>query len=230
MNTINTETSPPLGRKQGYSLFLNVRNSDSLRVAILCIAALFIFAAPVRSQAPPKSQVLAEVDGKIISAEEVDKAIAVHLTDLEEQIYHLRQQKLEALIGDKLLEAEAARRGVTTKALLDEEVTSKVTLVTDKEINGFYQANKAQMKGEEAALREQIRTYLQNQKLAAQWETFLKSLRSKAKVVVHLDPPPIFRAEISTKGAPFKGPEKAPVTIVELADFHCLIARVCSPA
>ena len=64
------------------------------------------------------------------------------------------------------------------QALLDAEVPSKVGLVTEQEIEAFYQANKARLQREEAAIQEQIRTHLQNQKLATQRDAFLKTLRS----------------------------------------------------
>jgi len=101
------------------------------------------------------------------------------------------------------------------------EVTSKVGLVTEHEIENFYQANKARYPGEESAAREQIRGLLQNQKLQARREAFLQSLRAGAKVVVNLKPPAVQRVDVTTDGAPFKGPAKAPVTMVEFTDFHC---------
>jgi len=164
---------------------------------------------------------LAVVDGVAITSEEVDKPLASQLSKLEEQIYNLKLQRLEALINDKLLAKEAAKRKLTAPALLDAEVTAKVGLVTELEIEKFYQDNKAQITGEQAQVREQIRTFLQNQKLAAKRDEFLKSLRSQAKVVVNLKAPPIQRIEVSVQGAPFKGGEKAAVTIVEFSDFHC---------
>ena len=78
-------------------------------------------------------------------------------------------------------------------------------------------------------VREQIRGYLQNQKIEAQKALFLKSLRSKAKVVTYLKPPPVFRAELSVAGEPFKGSEKAPVTIVKFEDFQCPFCKTVQP-
>jgi protein-disulfide isomerase len=164
---------------------------------------------------------LAEVNGEPITAEQVEKAIGAPLAKLQEQIYNLKRQKLEALIAERLLAKAASKRGISVPALLDAEVTAKIGLVTEQEIESFYQANKAQLKGEEAALREQIRAHLQNQKLAAQREAFLRSLRSKAKILVHLQPPPVLRSEVAVNGAPFKGAVKAAVTIVKFEDFHC---------
>jgi len=173
----------------------------------------------------PKAQAadepLAVVDGVAISSEEVEKSLAGQLSKLEEQIYNLKRQKLDALINEKLLAKEALKRKLTVPALLDAEVTSKVGLVTEQEIEKFYQENKAQIQGEQAQVREQIRAHLQNQKLTAKREEFLRSLRRQAKVVVNLKPPPIQRVEVSVQGAPVKGSDKAPVTIVEFSDFHC---------
>ncbi len=101
--------------------------------------------------------------------------------------------------------------------------------MTEQEIEKFYQDNKAQLKGEESNLREQLRAHLQNQKLASKREEFLKSLRSQAKVVVNLKPPPVLRVEMAVDGAPFKGSAKAPVTIVEFSDFHCPFCRRVIP-
>lgn len=190
---------------------------------LLVLSIMMALAWPAAGQTKATGETLAEVDGVPIKAQEIDRdnALGIEISKLQEQIYQLRLQKLEALIGDRLLAKEAAKRGISVEALLAAEVTSKAGQVTDQEVDAFYQANKARLGGEEAFLRQQIRTYLQNQKLAAQRQSFLQSLRSQAKIVVHLKRPPVFRAEVPVDGAPVRGPAMAPVTIVEVSDFHC---------
>jgi protein-disulfide isomerase len=190
---------------------------------------LFLLGLNFSPNAHAAGDMLAEVDGVAITSEEVEKSLAGQLSKLEEQIYNLKRQKVDALINEKLLQKEAAKRKVSVPQLLDAEVTSKVGLVTEQEIEKFYQENKAQLKGEESSVRDQIRGHLQNQKLATKREEFLKSLRSQAKVVVNLKPPPVLRVEVSVDGAPFKGPANAPVTIVEFSDFHCPFCRRVLP-
>jgi hypothetical protein len=148
--------------------------------------SLLVLGLGITSIAGAASAPLAEVDGVAITADEVEKPLASQLSKLEEQIYNLKLQRLEALINEKLLAKESAKRKLTVPALLDAEVTAKVGLVTEQEIEKFYQDNKAQIKEEQAQLREQIRAFLQNQKLAAKREEFLRSLRAQAKVVVNL--------------------------------------------
>jgi len=193
---------------------------------MICFWTLLLLVAlgfPLAAQAA--GDTLAEVDGVAITSEELEKPLAAQLSKLEEQIYNLKRQRLETLINEKLLAKEAVKRNISVPALLDAEVTSKVGLVTEQEIENFYQANKAQIKGEDPQVREKIRGYLQNQKLQARRETFIQSLRSQAKIVVNLKPPPVLRVAVSAEGAPFKGPAKAPVTIVEFSDFHCPFCR-----
>jgi protein-disulfide isomerase len=196
-------------------------------IALSTLLALLALGFPAAVLAAAETLVV--VDGVAITSEEVEKPLASQLSKLEEQIYNLKRQRVDALINEKLLAKEAARRNISVPALLDAEVTSKVGLVTEQEIEKVYQQNRAQYKGEESNLREQIRGYLQNQKLAAKREEFLKSLRSQANVVINLKPPPVLRVDVSADGAPFKGSPKAPVTIVEFSDFHCPFCRHVIP-
>ena len=190
--------------------------------------ALLLALTPAVAETPATGGLLAEVDGEAITADEVEKAIGAPLRKLEEQIYTLKRQKLEALVTERILAREAAKRGLSVPALLDIE-GAKAEAVTEQEIDAAYQAQKDRGKGEEALLRAQIGVQLQGDKIAARTQMFLESLRSQAKVTWHLDPPPIYRAEVSVDGAPSKGLETAQVTIVEFQDFHCPFCERVQP-
>ena len=196
-------------------------------VATLSVACALTLG--VVTHAAAAGQPLAEVNGEAISADEVDKALRAQLSKLEEQIYNLKRQRVEALIRDRLLAQEAKRRGVSVQSLLDAEVTSKVGLVTEQEIEQFYQANKGRFPGDEAEAREKIRGSLQGQKLAAKREELVRTLRSKATVVLHLEAPPVSRLEVGVDGAFARGSAKAPVTIVEFSDFLCPFCKRVQP-
>jgi len=195
----------------------------------LC-ALFFTFApfAPTANAQTAASAVLAEVNGEPISAKDVEKSLGAKLAKLEEQVYTLKRAEVDALIAQHLLAQEAKRRGVAVPALMDEEITSKVSLVTEKEIDEFYKANKARFRGDEAAVRPQIRSLLQQQKLQARQDEFLAMLRSNAKIVVRLEPPQASRVDVGFAGAPVRGSADAPVTIVEFSDFECPFCKQAS--
>ncbi len=197
---------------------------------LLCslILTLTITVSSVRAETAATDP-LAEVNGEVITAGDLEQALGAKLRQLEEQMYELKQRELDSLIAERLLAQEAARRGTSVGTMLDAEVTSKVGLVTEQEIEAFYQTNKARLRGEETALRPQIRAYLQQQKLAAQRERFVESLRSQAKVLVRLQPPPVVRLDVPISGAPIRGAANAPVTLVEFSDFHCPFCKQVLP-
>lgn len=185
------------------------------------MGALILAVAPAVHAQAAASEALAEVNGQAITAKDVEKSLGTKLSQLEEQIYTLKRAEVDALIAQRLLAQEAAKRGISVGTLMDEEITSKVSLVTEKEIDEYYTANKARLRGEEASLRPQIRSRLQQQKLNARQEAFLDTLRAKAKIVVRLEPPASARVDVAFAGAPLRGAADAKVTIVEFSDFEC---------
>ena len=176
-----------------------------------------------------KSEPLAEVNGETITTEELNRALGAKLAKLEEQIYDLKRRELDSLIEQRLFAQEAAKRKLSVAALLDAEVTAQVGLVTEKEIEDFYQANKSRMRGDDTDIRQKIRAFLQQQKLNARREAFVESLRSEGRVVVRLQPPIAIRVQVSTEGAPIRGAAEAPVTIVEFSDFECPFCKQTNP-
>jgi protein-disulfide isomerase len=172
---------------------------------------------------------IAEVNGQPIVASDLQKYAGRELSVQRDNLYKLEKQKLEEYITAYLLTREAKKRGVSVDAVLDQEVNSKILPVGDDEIGVFYKLNKARIAVDLDKAREQIRGYLHNQKIQAQKALFLKSLRSNAKVVTYLKPPPIFRAELSIAGEPFKGSQKARVTIVKFEDFQCPFCKQVQP-
>ncbi len=183
----------------------------------------------VQAQSPPPGPTagrpVAVVNGEAISAADLDQALADQLDRLQSQLYETKRRKLEELIENRLLAQEAARRSLSVEALLEAEVNTKVAAVTDDEVHSFYDANKKNLQGEEAAQREEIRDHLKSQKLDAQRRAFVGSLRQQAAVTVQLQLPPFYRASVSMEGAPARGLVTAPVTIVKFEDFHCPFCR-----
>jgi protein-disulfide isomerase len=204
-----------------------IRNLGKYATPVVVFAiALGVVAAGAQSTA---IEPLAEVNGEVITAEELNRALGAKLSKLEEQIYDLKRRELDSLIEQRLFAQEAAKRKMSVTALLDAEVTAKVGLVTEKEIDDFYEANKARIRGDEAEVRQKLRPFLQQQKLNSEREIFLQSLRSEGKVVVNLQPPTAIRVEVSVEGAPMRGTPNAPVTVVEFSDFECPFCKQAHP-
>jgi protein-disulfide isomerase len=176
-----------------------------------------------------QGETVAVVDGTPVTRQELEAAVAVQIAKLDEQAYGIRRDQLEELITTRILMAEATRRGTSIEALIEDEVMKKVAAITEPELDAFIAANRARLPADPAAIRGQIRSYLQDQRTSERRSTFVDELRQKSKVEVLLKPPPVFRASIEAEGAPIRGPKVAPVTIVEYSDFHCPYCRRVQP-
>jgi protein-disulfide isomerase len=164
------------------------------------------------------ARVLAVVNGKPITEGELREKSAAQFSQLErdyqQQQYQLLQGQLEQMIQDRLLDAEAAARGVSKEQLLAD---LKPAEVTDAAVDAFYEENKARIPQPKEQVAGQIKQYLEQRGQFEVREKLFKDLEAKYKVDMKLEP---MRTEVAATG-PAKGPDSAPVTIVEFSDFQC---------
>ena len=138
---------------------------------------------------------------------------------LNRQEFEQRKQALDEMISDIILEKESAAKGVPKEKLVETEVVSKVADPAQKEIDDWYEKNKANVGGQtKEQLGPQITSFLKSQKMADAQRAYMTTLRQKYGVKVMMEPP---RIAVSVDDDASKGPEKAPVTIVEFSDYQC---------
>lgn len=179
---------------------------------------LFCGCLTVGWAADPPAAVVGSV---AISRAELDAAASAQTMQFRKQEYDAKLAVLNDLIEKKLLETEAAKRGVTVDALIDTEIRSKVTEPTEGEIEAFYIAQtggRGQNSAPTGAAKGYIKQALKSYKESLAKAVFVEKLRAGTPVRVLLEPP---RAEMTITHQRVKGPADAPVTIVEFSDFQC---------
>lgn len=177
----------------------------------------------------PKEDTLAEVNGAVITERHIESTLGRQLSELKQQIYKLKRQKVDELINAELLDEEAKRAGVSVATLLESQVDGQTSPVSEEEIRVFYDHNKDRLRADLEKIHDQIRDYLNAQRRESRKREFFKALRSKAKITTYLKPPPAYRVEVPFNGAPIRGAEKAPVTIVKFEDFQCPFCKTAQP-
>lgn len=176
-------------------------------------------------QTDPKSAV-AKWDGTTVTAGELDELIKNETRRLEaehqEQLYKLRKAGLDSIVNKKLVEEKAKAAGLSPEELLRKELASQIKPPTDEEMKKVYDQAKAagQPLPSFAQIKPQIESYLLQQKQQEAVKRYYDKLRAEAKVEVLLPPYRPARVEVSAVG-PSRGPQSAPVTIVEFSDFQC---------
>ena len=168
-----------------------------------------------------RARVLAVVNDKQITMGDIENSLRPLIFNVQEQVYALRKQDVELKINDTLLAQEAQKKGVTTRALLDTEVSAKVPRVTDAEAQAFYNENKDRISGDFAQTKAQIVQYMQERKEQEATFAFAGQLRRASKIETNLTAPESPAFSIATDDQPVKGTANALVTIVAFTDFEC---------
>jgi len=140
------------------------------------------------------------------------------LRPLRDQEYQIKKKALENLINQKLLEAEAKRKALTTENLLEQEVDSKTAEPTDAELNAYYLAQKGQLNKPFDEVKAQLAQSLKQAKIQQARLDYSARLREQTKVSILLSPP---RVQVGFDPARVRGNPKAKVMIVEFSDFQC---------
>ncbi|HWS88876.1 MAG TPA: thioredoxin domain-containing protein [Pyrinomonadaceae bacterium] len=202
--------------------------SESLRAAAQ-LKRLAAEATPPANEAD-RARVFANVNGRDITSADVEESLRPLVYGVQEQVYRLRTQEVELRVNDLLLGAEAQRRGVTPRALLDAEVVSKIPAVTEADAQKFYDENRARIEGDFAKTKEQILQYLRDLAERKALTDFAARMRAGAQVQTFLVAPAAPVYKIATDGQPSKGNPAAAVTVVEFTDYQCPSCAAAQPA
>ncbi len=179
--------------------------------------------------AADKNAPVAEVNGKVVTMADLETMLAPQLAKLEQQRQQLLEQGLDRLVEQKLMETEAAARGIDVLALQQAEIQGKISEVTDAEVATWYQENQARVQGRPMEqIAPQIKQFLTQQRGQTVQEEFIKSLRGKYKTRILMD---VARVAVAEAGSPSKGgPVGSPVTIIEFSDFQCPFCSRVNPS
>jgi protein-disulfide isomerase len=138
-----------------------------------------------------------------------------------DRVYWAEWSALEKLVTDRLVKAEAEKRGITPEALRKAEIDDRIVKPTDEEIAQEWEKSGEKTKGGLDAARSRISDSLRKQRKYALEEELDKKLRAGRAIKVDLPTPVAPVVEIDLEGAASRGPADAPVTLVEFADFEC---------
>jgi len=203
----------------------------------LIMILLFVTACSKTSAQPAKrlapGDVVATVGSTSITLSEVDdKALQQPTANfgsmkLSQALYEARRAAVDDLIADALLDQEAKARRLDRSALVEQEITAKVTAVSDADISTWYQQNQARVQGTPLEqVRQPIRAYLTQERMQAARERYLDELKGKTRVRVLLDPP---RQTVAAASGAAKGPANAPIELIEFSDFQCPYCQRANP-
>ena len=176
--------------------------------------------APSSENALP--EVLASIGDEKITLADLRSRVGDDLDQMDiryqQQRHKVIDQALQDILRERILGAEAKKRGKTVEQLVADEAGGSLE-PTDIEINAWYEQNKARLSNRPLEpLRPQIADYLRKERQRDAAKKLNDRLDKENKLTVYLEP---FRVPLNNEGAPALGPENAKVTLVEFSDFQC---------
>src|ERR1022692_2833976 len=176
--------------------------------------ALGAFSIPAVGQ--NDSTVVAEINGRKVMAAELEDKEAGKLLQAKYKYYVAERDALEQYIDDELLDMQAMKEGVTREELFKRHVSSTVPTPTEDQLRFYYEGVQTEESYESA--RPHIIDTIQQLRMKKAGAAYIAELRGQYGVVVELSQPSV---HVEVGNAPRLGSEKAPVQIVEFADYEC---------
>lgn len=164
--------------------------------------------------------VVAEFNGKKVTANEAFAQVKTRLFDLEEEMYRTKEQAINDYIEQRLLDTEAKKQNLSIDALVDKEAGGEVGEVNDKDIDDFLTSKGLSLK-DPRVKKDDVRDYLKYRKKFEKRQNFVQKLRMAANVKLMIKEPESPKINVEVAGYPTWGNATAPVTIVEFSDYQC---------
>jgi protein-disulfide isomerase len=198
------------------------------RVLMGCFACAFLSPclAAQDKNSPQTSEPLAVFAGQPIYENQLSPAEQAQLQRMLQQVFAVRRRALQTVLDQKLVEAEAKKKGVSAQDLLTTEVDSKVADPSEDQVSAYYQEHQHQFNQPFDEVKDKIRKGLKDVEIQKARVAYIRGLMQQAvndgDLVVLMSPPKI---EMTIDPARLRGDAKAPVTIVEFSDFSCPYCR-----
>ena len=191
------------------------------------ITTILTLASALAAQSDSPRQPIARIGGEPIYDEDLLPLIGGQLWQLKNQEHDLKIKALQVLLNRRMLEHEAASRGVSADALLDQRVDRSLSQPSASELEAYYLAQKDRIDKPFNEVKAQLEQALVQARRQQARQDYADQLRQKTSYSILLSPP---KAEVTADRARLRGDPDALVTIVEFADFQCPYCQAAEAA
>lgn len=168
----------------------------------------------------PRSGVLAKIGNEEISEETLIGDDKLDFFDLKKREYELKMDRLNHLLVEKLIGAEAKKANMGLEEYINKKVTRGEIKISDREYKKFVAEKHIPESQINPQIKERINSYLQSQKKQDLIQSHIAQLTKNSPVEVYFQKPKM-QMNVEVGNAPLFGKTNAPVTIVEFSDFQC---------
>lgn len=162
----------------------------------------------------------ATINGEIITLDMLQAGSQMDIYEAEQKIYQIRMGLLKQTLISKVIELDPKSKGLSESEFIAKFVV-KPKAVTDFDVMNFIMQTNIEQSRVNAALKAEVKQYLESQDYLQQIENWFKVEAKKHDIKITLIKPNEPRFQISAGDAPYLGGKDAKVEIVEFSDFEC---------
>ena len=195
-----------------------------LRMALV-LPLTFTASSMISAQDSTTAQApVARVSGRILTLGDLQAQQGGKLLQAQYQFYLSERKALEEAIDNRLLEDEARKKQISLDQLLETEVYKGVKDPTEDQLQVYYEGLETQEPYE--SVRGEVLQHIRDMRRTKARAAYVEQLRKNAQINILLMPP---TANVETGSAFANGDRKAPVVLVEFADYECPYCQKVNP-
>jgi thiol-disulfide isomerase/thioredoxin len=187
---------------------------------------ILLFCIVIYSCNDKKQEIVARIDGRLITMQQVDELINEQLFHMLEGIYLIRKQALDEYINQIVITEEAKRQNLSEEKLLDKEIMPLLvdSLIEERIVvlHGFV-PDRTDPKKIYDCKTAFGREYLRESMLLEAKSKYAYKLRAKHKIEIFIKTPYKYRPKVNLKGIAlhFKGNLKSNVELIFIGNYEC---------
>lgn len=168
----------------------------------------------------PKPGVVAKIGDEDITEEALIGNDKVDFFDLKKREYDLKMERLNKLLIDRLIGAEAKKAGMSLDDYLNKKVTGGEIKISDDKYKKFVAEKHIPDSQINPQIKERIIAYLQTSEKQDLITAHLAKLTKGSPIEVYFNKPKM-QVAVDVGSAPIYGKPGAPITVIEFSDFQC---------
>jgi protein-disulfide isomerase len=181
-------------------------------------------ASSVPAFSQDSTEVIAEIGGRQVTAGEVEQKEQSKLLQARYKYYVAEKDALEQYIDEQILELQAKKENITVDELLKRHVAPNVQEPTEDQLRFYYEGVQTDESYDTA--RPNIIETVHQLRMKKARAAYIADLRQDYSVVVELNQP---SAKVEAGNSYRLGSDKAPVQIIEYADYQCPYCQKVQP-
>jgi protein-disulfide isomerase len=203
-----------------YTLATSVLTILSFAVITACSDRQAKAKANIVTKPATKPGVVAKIGGEEITEEALIGEDKMDFFELKKREYELKMDRVNRLITEKLIGAEAKKANLSLEEFVNKNVVKGEIKISDADVKKFIADKKIPEAQVNDQIKERIKAFMANEKRQNTIQSYIAKLTKSNPVEVYFEKPKMdVKVEIGT--SPVLGSKSAKVQIIEFSDFQC---------